>query len=255
MSHRPHDYRHLVQRWRQLAARAGLRMRKLVNEGQFDLYSVESPAAAAEGGIYLSAAIHGDEPAASEALITWAENNARKLRRIPLLMFPCLNPWGLVNNCRYDREGRDLNRLFHSEDVPVLKALRERIAGRRFALALQLHEDYDGQGYYLYEVQRVSPHWGEELLEAASREIPIEPRVRVDGRKFRAGLMRRRMEHRRFERIGYPEAVWLHLHHAFRTFTVESPSEFSLEQRVRAHVAVIDTAVRKVMNANSGELV
>ena len=44
--------------------------------------------------------------------------------------------------------------------------------------------------------------------------------------------------------MGYPEAIWLHLYHSLRTFTVETPSEFALEQRVAAHVAVLDEVAR-----------
>jgi hypothetical protein len=245
---RPHDYRHLVQRWRALARRAGLRMRRVARDGGYDVYSLESEALEAEGGIYISAGIHGDEPAATEALLAWAEANARRLRRLPLLLFPCLNPWGLARNSRFDHEGRDLNRLFHDDHAPIVAAVRQRARGHRFTLALQLHEDYDGQGFYLYEVQRVKPYWGEALLAVAGRHIPIEPRGRVDGRIFRHGLMRRTVDRRRFARMGYPEAIWMHLDHADRTFTIETPSEFALEVRVRAQVAVIDAAVQMAMN-------
>jgi hypothetical protein len=223
-------------------------MRRIARDGGYDLFAIESPALAMEGGIYISAGIHGDEPASTEALITWGEKNAMRLRRLPLLLLPCLNPWGLVRNIRSDHAGRDLNRLFHREDAPAIAAVRRCVHGRRFTLALQLHEDYDGQGFYLYEVQRTAPHWGEDLLAAASAHIAIEPRARVDGRLLRGGVMRRRVDCRRFARMGYPEAVWLHLHHSERTFTLESPSEFALEQRVRAQVAVIDAAVRRAVN-------
>jgi hypothetical protein len=245
---RPHDYRHLTARWRALARRAGLRMQRIAADGGFDVFALRSPALTMEDGLYLSAGIHGDEPAATEALITWAEANATRLRRLPLILFPCLNPWGLVNNSRYDQHGRDLNRLFHTEDVLVITAVRRLVRGHRFSLALLLHEDYDGQGFYLYEVQRARPYWGEALLAAAARHIPIEPRARVDGRTFRHGLMRRRVERRRFAQMGYPEAIWLHLEHSARTFTLETPSEFALEQRVRALVVVIDAAVQMAMN-------
>jgi hypothetical protein len=109
-----------------------------------------------------------------------------------------------------------------------------------------LHEDYDGQGVYLYEIQRVKPNWGEALLTAARPHVPTDPRARIDGRKFVQGVHRRRMDRRVFARIGYPEAVWLHFGHAARTFTIETPSEFALERRVAAHVAAIDECVRRV---------
>jgi hypothetical protein len=55
-----------------------------------------------------------------------------------------------------------------------------------------LHEDYDGQGVYLYEIQRVPPYWGEALLKAAGTHIPTDPRLRIEGRKVIKGIHRRR---------------------------------------------------------------
>ena len=59
------------------------------------------------------------------------------------------------------------------------------------------------------------------------------------------GIHRRRLDKKRFARIGFPEAIWLHLEHSERTFTVETPSEFALERRVAAHIAVIEEVVRR----------
>lgn len=205
------------------------------------------PPLAAAGGVYISAGIHGDEPASSEALIFWAEKHARRLARWPLLLFPCLNPWGLRNNCRFDAAGLDLNRAFHREDSAIISALKIIVQPHRFDLALMLHEDYDGQGFYLYEIQRDAPYWGEDLLAVAAREIVIDPRRKIDGRKAATGLIRRRFDRKRFERLGFPEAIWLHEYHARRSLTIETPSEFALDQRVRAHVAVIEECIRRTL--------
>jgi len=246
--HRAHDYRFLIQRWRSLARSAGMRLERLVTVGKSDLFCLRTPELGAEGGIYISAGIHGDEAGSTEALVTWAEENVSRLRTLPLLLFPCLNPWGLIRNCRFAENGDDLNRVFHRDEIPLVQAVKKAVGDRRFAVSLMLHEDYDGQGLYLYEVQRKLPFWGEALLEAARPVIPIEGRVRVDGRKAAAGIMRPKVDFRRFAKIGYPEAVWLHLDHSDRTFTVETPSEFALSQRVAAHRAVIDECVRRVIS-------
>lgn len=244
MKHRAHDYRFLIQRWRAVARTAGLPLRKLAGTEQHDLFYLRTKGLAESGGIYISAGIHGDEPAATEGLIAWAEKNVRRMNRLPLLLLPCLNPWGLLNNTRVNEDGLDLNRLFHREDQPVVSAVKRLVAPHQFAAAVMLHEDYDGQGLYLYEVERVKPFWGEALLDAARPHIAIEGRARIDGRKATNGIHRRRIDSKRFARMGYPEAIWLHMHHAARSLTIETPSEFSLEQRVRAHVAVIEECVR-----------
>jgi len=247
MPHCSHDYRVLVQRWRGLARSAGLRLQRIAMAGADPIFCLKTPTLAATGGLYVSAAIHGDEPASSEALITWAEKHARRLARWPLLLFPCLNPWGLRNNIRLDADGLDLNRAFHLEDHPVISAVKRAAAPHQFDLSVMLHEDYDGQGFYLYEIQRDRPYWGEDIVTAASGHIPVEPRTKVDAYKARSGVIRRRYDRARFERMGFPEAIWLHMEKARRALTVETPSEFAIEQRVKAHVAVLEECVRRVI--------
>ncbi|MFM8884809.1 MAG: hypothetical protein ACKOKC_00105, partial [Chthoniobacterales bacterium] len=77
---RAHDYAWLVRRWRALAEREGWRMRKFAQADVFPVYVIESPARSGPS-LYLSAGIHGDEPAATEGLITWCEKRARALRK------------------------------------------------------------------------------------------------------------------------------------------------------------------------------
>ena len=238
MLHRVHDYPHLVARWRAVAREAGLKLRRLARDDGFDLFYLET--IGATPGLYVSAGIHGDEPAAPEALLQWAERNAGRLASWPLLIFPCLNPWGLRNNCRTDSKGRDLNRLFQGDSHPVVAAVRIVVQERRFAVSLMMHEDYDGQGIYLYEVQRRKERMGERLLVGARRILPLDPRLRIDRRSAAEGLIRRRFSPRIFAKIGYPEAIWLHLHHSDYTFTFETPSEADLTLRVAAHIAVLE---------------
>jgi len=242
---RAHDYKHLIARWRSIARESGLVMREFSKESGYPVFFLKSKTLQETGGLYFSAGIHGDEPGATEGLVGWAEKRVNQLNRLPLMLFPCLNPWGLVNNSRTDARGRDLNRVFQHDEACAIHTLKQIINPYYFNTATMLHEDYDGQGVYLYEIQRLEPYWGEALLNAARRFLPVEPRIRIDGRKAAGGLVRRKINAKRFQKIGYPEAIYLHLHHAHRTFTVETPSEFALDSRVRAQVAIIEECVKK----------
>jgi hypothetical protein len=77
---------------------------------------------------------------------------------------------------RTNETGVDLNRAFQRDDVPVVRALRELLKAHQFEVALILHEDYDAQGIYLYEVCSGPPYWGTDLLNAATRHLPTDPR-------------------------------------------------------------------------------
>ena len=243
-AHRVHDYRHLIRRWRQVAAVAGLRLRSLVRHDGYQIHYVCSPRLGKECGLYISAGIHGDEPAATEALVQWVEKCPGALTKLPCILFPCLNPWGLVQNSRLDRGGNDMNRAFQDRKHPVIDRLREVIASHTFRLALTLHEDYDAQGFYVYEPARRAPHWGEDLVRVASRHIEIDGRKTIDGRRARNGLLRKKLTPSGWDKL--PEAVYLHFHHAERTFTFETPSEFALDCRVRTQVALIDACVKRL---------
>ena len=247
MTHRAHDYDHLIRRWRAVARAAGLRMERWHRDGKYPLYVLRTGVLGTAGGIHLSAGIHGDEPGASEGLIAWAEAHAAELPHLPLLIVPCMNPWGLVNNTRVNRKFEDLNRLFHRNDLPLIAAWKELMEPYQFAVSMTLHEDFDGQGIYLYEVLRDQESWGHDLLALAREHIPIEPRRRLDGKKAAAGLIKRRLHLPWFNQNGYPEAVWMHLYKAGRCYTVETPSEYALPDRVAAQAAVVEGMVQRVI--------
>lgn len=233
---RSHDYPFLMQCWRRLARRGGLRMSKFAESGGQEIYCLESPRREG-GGLYLSAGIHGDESASVVALLEWAESEIPFLQNFPVLIFPCLNPWGLIHNCRLDCGGRDLNRQFHTARLPQIAAHKRLLAGRQFEVAATLHEDYDARGVYLYEIARARPFLGEQLLGAASQCLPRESRASIEGRRCRDGLIRRRITPETMKQ--HPEAFVLHFHHSLRTITLETPSEFSIHERVEAHLSAL----------------
>jgi hypothetical protein len=243
---RAHDYAYLIERWRAVAERAGLVMRRFAHTGEYPLYYVRSKGLPKRGTIYISAGIHGDEPGATEGFITWAEKNTRVLRQRPFLMAPCINPWGLVNNSRVDSMGRDLNRAFQDDAVPEIAALRRLIGKREYAMSLTLHEDYDGVGIYIYELRGSLPYWGEALLEAARPFVPPDGRTQIEGREAEGGLVRPVPDMELFKRIGTPEALYMFMGGCQRVYTIETPSEYGLDRRVAAHVAVVEECMRRV---------
>lgn len=241
------DYRLLLERWLSLVRRVpSLTLSVFGEAGGYPLVVVEreqpDPDAAS---IYLSAGIHGDEPAPVEALIQWAETMATRggFSGMNMMIFPCLNPWGLERNNRLDAEGRDLNRCYHSKKVLQIAAQLRIMKGRRFHVAACLHEDYDARGFYLYEIASKRPHWGETFCKALSPIMRADERHRIDGHACRDGVIRRRVTPGMMK--GHPEAFLLHFRHSDRTLTLETPSEERLEGRIRLQKGFLDALFRE----------
>ncbi len=244
---RCHDYHYLIRRWRAVCAASGLKIKKCGTADGYQCYEIFSPLLTLQGGIYISAGIHGDEPASCSGLIDWAEQHVTELAELPLLIYPCLNPWGLVNNNRNDAGGTDLNRVWESPATPFISYIIERIRNYQFDLALTLHEDFDGQGLYIYEpVPKGNLRsWGAKLIAAAAPFLPADPRKTIDGRRAKDGMIRPAGKNLPFSEL--PEAVYLHLHHAQRTYTFETPSEYGLDRRTAAQAALVKSAIEMTL--------
>jgi len=243
--HRAHDVEALLGRWEEVARQAGLEWVEL-RPGVPLLRSAGDWKA--ERAIYLSAGMHGDEPAATEGLIAWAESRIEQLREGSCMIVPCFNPDGLRSNTRHTVDGIDLNREFHQARHPLIAAWRAQIEGLQFRIALCLHEDYDATGTYLYELGTGENSIGGECLDACSEFIPREAREEVEGRVMDRGLLFHGEDLRELlEEMeeGLPEAIYLRVHHAPAVLTFETPSEFALDQRVTAQVRFVEAALQR----------
>ncbi|MGI9239238.1 MAG: M14 family metallopeptidase [Verrucomicrobiales bacterium] len=243
-THRAHDCKDLMRRWRKIARPAGLAVTPFITQAEHQLYYLAPRKARTGRSIYLSAGIHGDEAAPPIGLLHWAEQNPKALQELDVLIFPCLNPWGLTNNVRLNHRGRDLNRDFQNRHIPFVRKWRQVVGSRRFDLALNLHEDYDAQGAYVYELSQKPPFLAERILQKVSSIIPPDQRRTIDISRAKSGVIRRRIRLSDFDDFGLPEAIYLHFHHSDATLTIETPSEFSLFDRVRAQAKAIQVAVQ-----------
>jgi hypothetical protein len=245
LSHSGHDYRLLRDRWGEVCRASGLHCEAICEVGELPVLKVENAFAAEgePGGLYLSAGVHGDECAPVWALLEWIASAPSILRERPVTLFPCLNPVGLIENTRRDGAGIDLNRSFADDSQPVIAAWQKAVAGRRFDTSVNLHEDYDATGIYLYELTRRESR-GDQLLLACETHLLRDSAIVIDGSDFENGLLVRTAG---IERVveeqlggGYPEAILLFLNYAEVSYTFETPSESDLLRRIAAHQAFLE---------------
>ncbi|MEM9282071.1 MAG: M14 family metallocarboxypeptidase [Verrucomicrobiota bacterium] len=251
LSHSGHDVERLLSRWEDLARRRGWQRTVLSEESGIQVLAFENEIAApGSEGLYLSAGVHGDECAPVWGLIEWAESEGAEkfFQNHQVTLVPCINPHGLIENTRVDHAGRDLNRCFQDESVEVVGAWQSFLKGKRFRMAINLHEDYDAGGIYLYELVRGTSR-GHSLLDVCENVIPRETASDVDGSEFDRGLLSRANDDDEVRQVaaeeldGWPEAIWLYLNHTDESLTFETPSEMALERRIAAHRSFIDAAV------------
>ncbi len=238
--HHAHNYRVLIARWRALCVRLGVKLQTLTVIQDVKVHWLETQGQGTAAAIYLSSGVHGDEAAAAWGLLLWAEENEALLKTQRFLIMPCLNPVGFMGNTRADHRGLDLNRRFHLEDDEICGPWRRLLRGRALGLGLCLHEDYDGQGCYVYELSSLRPPLSQAIM-ARLRTILPDPRRTIEGSRAAMGVIQRKKAPVRLP--GMPEAIILHDFGCPLTLTFETPSEFGLDDRARAQVEFINAVL------------
>ena len=192
--------------------------------------------------IYISAGIHGDEPAAPLAALRLLQEN-RWPSDAEIFLLPCLNPVGYTRNTRENADGIDLNRDYRH---PKCDSTRAHIAWLKrqpkFDLYLCLHEDWESHGFYLYEQNpdnKIS--LAEKMISAVEKVCPIDTAEIIEDREARGGIIRPNLAPA--ERPAWPEAVWLIVQKSRQGYTLEAPSDFELPVRVNALVAAVNAAI------------
>jgi protein MpaA len=192
--------------------------------------------------IYLSAGMHGDEPAPPQALLSLLERGILD-ERATWFVCPLLNPSGLARGTRENAGGLDLNRdykdLRSAETQAHAAWLRHQ---PNFDLTVCLHEDWESTGFYLYELNPGNrPSLAGPIIAAVTKVCPIDPSLLIDGREAQGGIIRPSGDPLLREK--WPEAIYLRAHHTTLGYTLETPSAFPLAQRITAHCAAVETAI------------
>ena len=192
--------------------------------------------------IYISTGIHGDEPAGPLAAQRLLRENQFPAN-VDLFLCPCLNPTGFALNRRGNEKGIDLNRQYlhlEAEETRAHVAWLTRQPG--FDLCLCLHEDWEANGFYVYELNlSEQPSVAEAIVQAVAKVCPVERSETIEGWPARGGIIRPGTDPR--SRPQWPEAFYLITHKTRVSCTLEAPSDFPLSTRVNALVAGVNAAL------------
>jgi protein MpaA len=133
--------------------------------------------------IGIFAGIHGDEQSGVVAAIQLLHRLGREPhlgRFLELFVYPVCNPWGFDANRREGESGRDLNRLFWSEERELL-LLEQELRAKCFDGIIALHTDDTSEGIYGYvNGSTLTRHLLEPSLQVASAVLPRDGRSEID---------------------------------------------------------------------------
>ena len=187
---------------------------------------------------YFSTGIHGDEPAGPLAFQALLREDAFP-EDAECWLLPCLNPTGFEANRRESRDGIDLNRDYRHPRSPEIRAHVAWLKDQGcFDCAVCVHEDWEATGFYLYALNPQGiPDVTEAVMNAVRPVFPIEQAEQIEGFPAVDGVIEPPLDPT--ARSEWPESIYLAAHHSRLGYTVETSSDFDLEDRVTALVAAM----------------
>lgn len=212
--------------------------------------------------VLISGGVHGDEEAGVHAALAFLAEGQREFDGVlQFVVLPCVNPSGFDAETLETASGANLNRLFGINSAqPEIRAVEDwlRAQAQQFVMTFDLHEvcpDYVGEGFvpkdnpraaYLYEtVTDDSERVGRLMIDAlpSNRQVCDWPTIYHDINQ--TGV------------IAYPEArrnkiyaegtsfdSFLGSRYTRHSFTLETPVEWTLSDRVDTHLAFLKIALR-----------
>ncbi len=227
----------------------------------YPLYCVHYAAKQVDAAlIYVSAGIHGDEPAGVECAIRLiellAEAQQYDLSPFPFdkynwIISPCDNPYGYEHDIRENAAGLDLNRMFehpcqYTETTFIAESLlRTQIQNNNteVRLALDLHEDRDSIGFYLWE-RRASTTLpiGNEVVKQVGQVCTINQKCMIEDHRNDNGVITLLDS---VTTKGWTRGRYLAEQINTRCLILETPTKLDLDTRVKTHMLSIQTAVKR----------
>lgn len=238
----PLDPAAFLREFRSEAEGRGFRSEALADTPAGPLLAFHAPVSPEAG--YLSAGIHGDEPAGPLAALELLKQGAFDEG---WTLCPALNPTGLAAGTRDNAAGTDLNRDYLRRRSAEVAAHAAWLESRPVpGLFVSLHEDWESSGFYFYEINlgEDRPQRAAAILGAVAPWFPPEPEASIDDHDTREpGWIYHAAEADLPDH--WPEAIFLAKLGCPLSFTFETPSSARLMDRVAAHAAAVGAAVHR----------
>jgi hypothetical protein len=255
-------YTDLERAWKSLRG-FGISVREVACVGVVrTLLVADVPARCGAGApaVIVTAGVHGDEPAAPWALLSLARDGLLE-RDFAYRLWPCTNPSGYALQTRESAEGADINRSYgRGGTSPEARAMLTANRDRKFALNLDLHEDYEADGFYCYEPKVDAVAFAPAIVQAIDDAgLPVQDLAHGYELGYPPTASHYRLERGRVIPDAEVEATFLSkLPHSIallrrgatkRSLTFESPRRLPWDDRVAIHRIAVVGALEQLIRA------
>jgi murein peptide amidase A len=198
----------------------------------------------------ISAGIHGDEPAGIETILLFLENKhySPYIKNWEITLLPCINPHGYEYGIRENHDEKDLNRLFKEPQSETEVSFAQSVFSTPFKLTIELHEDNESSGYYLYQkgIDVKDDKIGFDIIDSIKKIMPINLDDKIDGISADGGVIGKAIDMSKMD--WWPMGLYGLSKGVERSLTLETASQFDMAIRVDAHLTAIKTAFNYFLN-------
>ena len=222
------------------------------------LLVVEVVCAARAPTVAIAAGVHGDEPAAPWALLAIVRDGLLA-SDFNYRLWPCTNPSGYALGTRANADGRDINRSFNrGGETPEARTIITANRDRQFVLTLDLHEDFEADGFYCYEpmVEGTAPYGASVVRALDDAGFPVQMLSDAfdlgyapEATHLRALERGRVLPDARAEMAfsdGWPYSLFLLRRAARRSMTLETPRRRPWNDRLAMHRVAVCAALARI---------
>jgi hypothetical protein len=199
--------------------------------------------------VLVLAGVHGNAPAAVDFAVDFIGRQAvaADAAGCDLDIIPVVNPWGYVHDLPFNRNGVEIDRDFAEFDSHEARILRRFLREKRYDLVIDLREDPDAEGFYLWQYGLADETVSSAVVsrvQAAGN--PIENDASLVMLRPRNGVIAAPMWGLRFLRLfrQLTLAGYIRQQVSEAVYTVVTPSRRPLAQRVAMQQMAVEVLLK-----------
>ena len=184
----------------------------------------------------------GNEPAAVEAALRFAESLAKDRKLYPglnITIVPLVNPWGWARNLRRNSSNHDISRTFVGAASAESEIVKGLLKSERCNVLADLHGDSTKQPFHVITFDNADLSVAKAITrDIAARGLPL--------RKGAPEAVFHRLDKDAINTARPSLGLYARRNGVVQVYNIQSPRELDIEMRVGVHELALDRLARSV---------